>query len=589
MRRPGGYGGRGGAVRGKEKAPGVRRMVPGGVHTHKDTIGECRGRSCPCAASHRPSPHRRSPQDDPVQSSRHAQQLPPELRPARRGSPHPLLQPGGREGPDVAFRSPPRGGGSLSRACFPARGQDALLHVLLFSRRGKETGEFSGLILYRRNFSLRGGDHSHPGRGRKPDRLSPVRQERHREGAEQAASRGSSGHPAPGDVVLGPALLPPGAGFRRQRGNPRLRTGETAPGGHSARGVPLRRRPARNTVFPRLHPEGREGLRGIPGAAGRRDFPVALFPGVSRPGQRRHSSPGERRQLRHHLRQGAGFTALEDRGEVPGRHRHHIPGLSFPRPLRGGIGERRFLRHAWDESRGDHREKPRRHRLSGRLSPVGRSPENDRRHRSQKFPYQAQAKGRLPPPGPGQRHHTAGRLRKGRGGFLIFHRPVGANGHGGAAPGGPERGRGGQPGEERLPGQHEPRDPDANERHPRHDVPRPGNGSLPGAEGAPGDGGRLGKKAHDPAERHTGPLPHRGRKAEPGQGALFPPEDGGPGGEAPVPPGGAEGAVLHSGRGSLPGRQVSRRFPQAEPGAPESLQQRPEVHVPGRCLRGRAP
>ncbi len=37
---------------------------------------------------------------------------------------------------------------------------------------------------------------------------------------------------------------------------------------------------------------------------------------------------------------------------------------------------------------------------------------------------------------------------------------------------------GGQPGQERVPGQHEPRDPHAHQRHPGHDQPSPGDGPL---------------------------------------------------------------------------------------------------------------
>ena len=46
------------------------------------------------------------------------------------------------------------------------------------------------------------------------------------------------------------------------------------------------------------------------------------------------------------------------------------------------------------------------------------------------------------------------------------HRPQAGRGGAAAGEGG---GRGRQPGQERVPGQHEPRDPHADERHPRHD------------------------------------------------------------------------------------------------------------------------
>ena len=56
-------------------------------------------------------------------------------------------------------------------------------------------------------------------------------------------------------------------------------------------------------------------------------------------------------------------------------------------------------------------------------------------------------------------------------------------------------GRGGQPGQERVPGQHEPRDPHADERHHRHDRAGPGHEPDPRAARVPDDGQGVGRVA----------------------------------------------------------------------------------------------
>ena len=81
-------------------------------------------------------------------------------------------------------------------------------------------------------------------------------------------------------------------------------------------------------------------------------------------------------------------------------------------------------------------------------------------------------------------------------------------------------GGGGQPGQERVPGQHEPRDPHADERHPRHD--RAGPGHRPDARAArvPDDGEGVGRVAAGHHQRHPRLLQDRGRQAGPGRGGL---------------------------------------------------------------------
>ena len=85
-----------------------------------------------------------------------------------------------------------------------------------------------------------------------------------------------------------------------------------------------------------------------------------------------------------------------------------------------------------------------------------------------KTEYRLRGRRRVPP-------HAGARRAGGRGGPK--HSRVGGHLHrhhrtargGGAVARGQGGGGGGQPGQERVPGEHEPRDPHAHERHPRHD------------------------------------------------------------------------------------------------------------------------
>ncbi len=84
---------------------------------------------------------------------------------------------------------------------------------------------------------------------------------------------------------------------------------------------------------------------------------------------------------------------------------------------------------------------------------------------------------------------------------------------GGRASPGDGGGRGGQPGQERIPGQHEPRDPHADERHHRHDRTGPGHRVDPRAARMPADGAVLRRGAADGHQRHPRLLQDRGRQA----------------------------------------------------------------------------
>ena len=77
---------------------------------------------------------------------------------------------------------------------------------------------------------------------------------------------------------------------------------------------------------------------------------------------------------------------------------------------------------------------------------------------------------------------------------------------------GPRRGRGGQPGQERVPRQHEPRDPHADERHHRHDgtPARLGINARAAGIARPRDG--VGRISDDGHQRHPRLLQGRGGK-----------------------------------------------------------------------------
>ncbi len=94
-------------------------------------------------------------------------------------------------------------------------------------------------------------------------------------------------------------------------------------------------------------------------------------------------------------------------------------------------------------------------------------------------------------------------------------------GRGGDAPGqGGRRVR--QPGQERVSGQHEPRDPHADERHHRHDRAGPGHRLDAAAARVPRAGQELGRFALDGHQRHPRLFQDRGRQAQPRPGAVRP-------------------------------------------------------------------
>ncbi|MNQ73521.1 hypothetical protein D3C85_882540 [compost metagenome] len=140
-------------------------------------------------------------------------------------------------------------------------------------------------------------------------------------------------------------------------------------------------------------------------------------------------------------------------------------------------------------------------------------------------------------------------------------------------------GRGRQPRQERVPGQHEPRNPHAAERRGGHGR-RPGPARAERRRTRHGRGHPLVRRhAGTPAIRHSGQRPHRIRPGHDRTGAL---------------PSGAGGAgrgrpVAHSGGGQGGGGRLScrpgvrsagrgRRRARAS-GPDQSGQQRPEVHV----------
>ena len=93
---------------------------------------------------------------------------------------------------------------------------------------------------------------------------------------------------------------------------------------------------------------------------------------------------------------------------------------------------------------------------------------------------------------------------------------------GGGAAAGQGGGGGGQPGQGRVPGQRQPRDPHAHERHPRHDRTGPRHAADRRPAAMPEDGQVGGRQ---PARHHQRParlLQDRGRQAGAGPGRLLP-------------------------------------------------------------------
>ena len=164
---------------------------------------------------------------------------------------------------------------------------------------------------------------------------------------------------------------------------------------------------------------------------------------------------------------------------------------------------------------------------------------------------------------------------------------------GAGADAGPRGRPGRHPGEERIPGQHEPRDPHAPERHRRHDGAGARHRADPRAAGVPRDGEALGRSPAERDQRHPRLLQDRGGQARPGARRFRPPRHprrhrgdarharpqeragarrprrrrraGCPGGRPPPPapgprqPAGQRDQVHRAGGGGAPGRGAGRR------------------------------
>ncbi len=154
------------------------------------------------------------------------------------------------------------------------------------------------------------------------------------------------------------------------------------------------------------------------------------------------------------------------------------------------------------------------------------------------------------------------------------------------APAGPRGGRGGDAGEERVPGDDEPRDPDADECRDRHDRPAARHRADAGAAGV--RRGRPLERRRAPARdrRHPRLLEDRGREARAGARAVRSPgvrRQRARHGRAAR--GGEEPRARLPRRRRRPGRDRRRRGA-AAPGAPQPALERGQVHGAGRG-RGR--
>ena len=147
---------------------------------------------------------------------------------------------------------------------------------------------------------------------------------------------------------------------------------------------------------------------------------------------------------------------------------------------------------------------------------------------------------------------------------------------------------GGQPGQGRVPGQRQPRDPHAHERHPRHDRAGPRHRADRRPAAVPDDGQVRGRQ---PAGHHQRParfLQDRGRQAGAGPGRFLSAcgrrrHRAGPGRACPQ-----EGAGADLLRAARRARRPGRRRRPAAAGAAQPGRQRHQVHRRGRggCARG---
>ena len=149
-------------------------------------------------------------------------------------------------------------------------------------------------------------------------------------------------------------------------------------------------------------------------------------------------------------------------------------------------------------------------------------------------------------------------------------------------PPGPPGGRGRQRGEERLPGDHEPRDPHAAQRRDRDERAPPEHSPGRRAARVRGDRPPERRRAPDRHQRHPRLLQDRGGQARAGGPALRPQRvrRGRP--RSRRGPGHREGPGprLHGGRRDAGGDRRRRDAP--PPGPPESALERGQVHRAGR-------
>ncbi len=89
--------------------------------------------------------------------------------------------------------------------------------------------------------------------------------------------------------------------------------------------------------------------------------------------------------------------------------------------------------------------------------------------------------------------------------------------HRGRTAPGQGNGRRGHAAQERLPGQHEPRDPHPHERHHRHGPPGPENGARPAPGGLRAQDTRRGPASSGHPQRHPRLLQDRGGQADGGE------------------------------------------------------------------------